>query len=116
MSEKTLKGARVRADRIREMELLGGRLSRLNARRGAGLLVHALASLALVPAFLLVAPASDWGDPLLLVVLCVLAVFADRSDVPLPSGVRFDATIALMLLCVALAGPLPALAIFFAPL
>ena len=47
--------------------------------------------------------------------LWILAVFADRSDVPLPSGVRFDATIALMLLCVALAGPLPALGIFFVP-
>lgn len=116
MSEHTLKGARARADRIGEMDLLAGRLSRLTARRGAGLLLHALGSLALVPAFVLLAPASEWHDPLLLVVLCVLAVFADRSDVPLPSGVRFDATIALMLLCVALAGPLPALAIFFTPL
>jgi len=92
-----------------------GRFARLTARRRAGLLVHALASLALLPGFVLLAPSSHWNDPLLVGVLWALAVFADRSDVPLPSGVRFDATIALMLLCVALAGPLPALGIFLVP-
>jgi hypothetical protein len=116
MSEQTLKGARPRADTHEEMDLLFGRFTRLGVRRRAGLAIHALASLALVPAFILIASPSDWSDPLLIGVLWLLAVFADRSDVPLPSGVRFDATIALMLLCVALAGPLPALGIFFVPL
>jgi hypothetical protein len=115
MSDQTLKAARERADTHREMDLLIGRFNRLTVRRRAGLAIHALASLALLPAFLLIAQPSDWSDPLLIGVLWILAVFADRSDVPLPSGVRFDATIALMLLCVALAGPLPALGIFFVP-
>ncbi|MGI8779241.1 MAG: HD domain-containing phosphohydrolase [Solirubrobacteraceae bacterium] len=72
-------------------------------------------TLALIPAFLYLVPASQWGDPLLLMTLYVLAVLADRSEVPLPSGVRFDATIALMLICVSLAGPLPALGVYLAP-
>ena len=37
---------------------------------------------------------------------CVtLAVIADHHDVPLPSGIRFDATIALALIALAVAGP-----------
>ncbi len=93
----------------------GHRVARVTARQRAGLGVHLLASLALIPAFLFVAPPSHWDDSLLVVVLWTLAVIADRSDVPLPAGVRFDATIALMLLCVALAGPLPALGVYLAP-
>jgi hypothetical protein len=80
------------------------------------LVVHAAAALALVPAYLLLAPASRWDQPLLLVVLFALAVIADRHDVPLPSGISFDATAALALIAVALAGPLPAFAIIFPPI
>jgi hypothetical protein len=89
--------------------------ARLTNRRLAGLGFHLLASLALVPAFVFLAPASHWGDPVLIAVLWILAVIADRSDVPLPAGVRFDATIALMLLSVALVGPIPALGVYLAP-
>ena len=88
----------------------------MSLRQRAGLTVHLLASLSLIPGFLFLAPSSSWDDPLLVVVLWVLSVIADRSDVPLPVGARFDATIALMLLCVALAGPLPAVGVFIAPL
>jgi hypothetical protein len=88
---------------------------RVSARQKAGLLVHLIASLALIPGFVLLAPPSSWDDSVLVVVLWTLAVIADRSDVPLPAGVRFDATIALMLLCVALAGPLPAIGVYLAP-
>src|SRR5215213_1779143 len=63
-----------------------------------------------------VAPPSDWNQPLLLSVLCALAVIAVRHDVPLPSGINFDATAALALIAVALAGPLPALAVIFPPI
>jgi hypothetical protein len=90
-------------------------LAGVSARQRAGLTVHLLASLALIPGFLLLAPPSSWDDSLLIIVLWTLAVIADRSDVPLPAGVRFDATIALMLLCVALVGPVPALGIYLAP-
>jgi len=91
-------------------------VARMSTRQRAGLAVHLLASLSLIPGFLFLAPSSSWDDPLLVVVLWVLSVIADRSDVPLPVGARFDATIALMLLCVALAGPLPAVGVFIAPL
>jgi hypothetical protein len=70
----------------------------------------------LVPAFALFAPASNWNQPTLIAVLAALAVIAVRHDIPLPSGISFDATAALALIAVALAGPLPALAIIFPPI
>ena len=83
----------------------------------AGLAAHALAALALIPAF---ARASrrrrDWDQPLLLAVLLALATAPICHDVPLPSGISFDATAALALIAVALAGPLPALAVIFLPI
>jgi hypothetical protein len=88
---------------------------RLLPRQRAGLAIHAAAAIALVPAFVLVAPASRWSDPLLLAVLGSLAVIASRCEVPLPGGVTFDGAIALMLLAVTLAGPLPALAMAILP-
>jgi len=88
----------------------------LTTRERSGLAVHACAALALVPAYVTVAPPSDWDHPLLLAVLCALAVVAVRHDVPLPSGINFDATAALALIAVALAGPLPALAVIFPPI
>jgi hypothetical protein len=95
---------------------MGYGVARMSTRRRAALAFHLLASLLLIPGFLYLAPSSEWNDALLVVVLWVLAVIADRSDAPLPVGARFDATIALMLLCVALAGPLPALGVLIAPL
>ena len=85
-------------------------------RKRLGVLVHVLAVVALVPAYLLLAPASDWSNPLLLAVLAALAVIAIRHDVPLPSGIAFDATAALALIACALAGPLPALAVILPPI
>ena len=80
-----------------------------------GLSLHAAAVAALVVAFLTFAPASSWDRLGLVAVIAVLAVIADRSEVPLPTGVAFDATIALVLLAVVVAGPLPALVVFLAP-
>jgi hypothetical protein len=93
-----------------------GKRHRLTMRERFGLAVHAVAALALVPAYVVLAPPSDWSQPLLLAVLCALAVVAVRHDVPLPSGINFDATAALALIAVALAGPLPALAVIFPPI
>jgi hypothetical protein len=84
-------------------------------RRRAGLLVHALAVAGLIPAFVLLAPASRWDQPLLLATLLALAVAADRAEVPLPSTIRLDATIALALISVVLLGPLPALLVALLP-
>jgi hypothetical protein len=69
-----------------------------------------------VPAYLLFAPESRWDQPLVLAVLMALAVIALRHDVPLPNGIAFDATAALALIAVAIAGPLPALAVIYPPI
>jgi HD domain-containing protein len=51
-----------------------------------------------------------------LLALAVMAVVVDRHDVPLPSGIRFDGLIAVSLITVALAGPIPALAVALTPM
>ena len=88
---------------------------RSDAHRRAALAAWWLLTLALVPAFLFLAPSSRADDPVLIVTLLVLAVLADRADVPTPTGAKFDATLALMLICVALVGPLPAVGITLVP-
>lgn len=88
----------------------------VTTRARAGLAVHAAAALALIPAYILLAPDSDWSDPGLLAVLAALAIIAVRHDVPLPSGIAFDATVALALIAVALVGPLAAFAVIFPPI
>jgi hypothetical protein len=93
----------------------GATRNRLLARQRAGLAIHGAAVAALVPAYLYLAPPSHWDDPVVLLVLGALAVVSDRHGVPLPSGVSFDALMALMLLTVALAGPLPAMEIILLP-
>jgi HD domain len=99
-----------------DMAVRAGTRQRLTVRESAGLLLHALAALALIPAYLLLSPPARWDQPLLLVVLFVLAIVVIRHDVPLPSGINFDATTALALIAVALAGPLPAFAVIFPPI
>ncbi len=84
-------------------------------RQWFGLTVHVASVAALIVAFLSFAPAARWDRLGLVAVIGVLAVIADRSEVPLPAGVAFDATIALVLLAVVVAGPLPALVVFAAP-
>ena len=88
----------------------------VTTRARAGLAVHAAAALALIPAYILLAPDSDWSDPGLLAVHAALAIIAVRHDVPLPSGIAFDATVALALIAVALVGPLAAFAVIFPPI
>ncbi len=88
----------------------------MTSRNRFGLLAHALLVIALVPAYLLLSPAADWSQPVLLGVLFALAVVADRHDVPLPSGIAFDATLPLAVIAVALLGPLPALVVIFPPI
>src|SRR5215212_9918312 len=65
---------------------------------------------------MLFAPTARWDQPFMLAVLCALAIIAVRHDVPLPSGISFDATAALALIATALVGPLPALAVIFPPI
>jgi hypothetical protein len=99
-----------------DRDVPAGTRHRLTTRERLGVLLHASAALALVPAYLVLSPSNEWDQPLLLAVLFALAVIADRHDVPLPSGIKFDATAALALIAVALAGPLPAFAVIFPPI
>src|SRR3954447_4685389 len=85
-------------------------------RRGLGVTFHAAAAAALVPAFIWLAPASHWDQPGLLLSLLALGVIADFHDVPLPSGIRMDAGMALALIALALLGPLPALLVDLVPM
>ncbi|HEY6696505.1 MAG TPA: HD domain-containing phosphohydrolase [Solirubrobacteraceae bacterium] len=90
--------------------------SRWLGRRRAGLTLHAALAAGLIPAELWLAPRSSWDAPVALLALAVMAVVVDRHDVPLPSGIRFDGLIAVSLITVALAGPIPALAVALTPM
>jgi HD domain len=90
--------------------------SRWLGRRRAGLTLHAALAAGLIPAELWLAPRSSWDAPVALLALAVMAVVVDRHDVPLPSGIRFDGLIAVSLITVALAGPVPALAVALTPM
>ena len=67
---------------------IGYGVARMTTRQRAALAVHLVATLSLVPGLLFLAPGSSWDDPLLVVVLWVLAIIADRSDVALRIGAR----------------------------
>ena len=94
-----------------------GTRHRLTARERAGLLLHALAAARADPrvpaarAAVRLGPAAAAGGA-----CCALATIAIFHDVPLSSGIHFDATTALALIATALVGPLPALAVIFPPI
>jgi hypothetical protein len=78
--------------------------------------IHAALAAVLVPAVLLLAPSTAAAAPLPVIVLITLAVIADRHDVPLPSGIRFDALIALAIISLATVGPRATLLVVYAPM
>jgi HD domain len=84
--------------------------------RAASLAVHGALTLALVPAFVWLAPATRWDHPWLLATLFVLAAIDDFHDVPLSSGIRFGASMSLALIALAVAGPLAALLVELVPM
>src|SRR4051794_20749670 len=98
-----------------EDAISAGGLSR-RGRRRLVLGIHGTLSLVLVPAVLLWAPSVATPAPLLVAVLLALAVITDYHDVPLPSGIRFDATIALALISLAIAGPDITLLLLLSPM
>ena len=69
-----------------------------------------LAAVALVPAFVWLAPPSDWDQPGLLLVLLALAVIADVTEITLPNGLSFDAACELVLITLVILGPAPRVA------
>jgi hypothetical protein len=88
----------------------------LARRQRLGLAVHALAAALLVPAYLVWAPAPSWDRPWLLAVLLAVVVVAAVNDVRLATGIRLDATTAVALLALVIAGPVPALVLSVAQL
>lgn len=80
------------------------------------LALHGAAAVALVPAFLWLAPPSRWDQPGLLAVLLALAIIADVSEVKLPNGLSFDAALELVLITLVLLGPLPAFLVAIVPI
>lgn len=87
----------------------------MRVRRRAGLVFHVAVVAVLVPCYLAVAPASTW-DPLTVVVLVVLGVAAIRAEASLPAGITLESLSALGLIATAVAGPLPAVVVLFAPI
>ena len=63
----------------------------------------------LVPAYVLLAPPSDFSDPVTLGALVALGAIAISSEAALPARVRLGSLPGLALVAVALLGPLPAL-------
>jgi hypothetical protein len=93
---------------------LGERLREAAPRQRRALVFHALAVVLLVPAFALWAPPSHWDDPVLLLALLGIGIISDLNEVRLPTGIRWDATTVVVLVALALAGPLPAVALSLA--
>jgi hypothetical protein len=95
---------------------LRARWTVLGPRQRLGVAVHALAAALLVPAYLAWAPEARWDRPELLGVLLAVVVVAAVNDVRLSTGIRLDATTAVVLLALVIAGPVPALALSAAQL
>src|SRR5687767_4748643 len=66
-------------------------------------------ALVAVAAFILVAPASDWSDPVLIAALAVVAAVAYGAEARLKSANRvfFGATLVVAVVTLGVAGPLP---------
>jgi hypothetical protein len=90
-------------------------LNRIKHPRVA-LAVHGAAAIALVPAFVWLAPPSQWDKPGLLMVLLALAVISYVTEITLPNGLSFDAALELVLITLVLMGPLPAFLVAVVPL
>jgi hypothetical protein len=90
------------------------RASTRRAKLGVG--IHALLVAALVPAYILLAPTTNWDDPVLIVALVALGVIAIRTEVRLPAGITFEALSALALIATALGGVMVALLTTLVPI
>jgi hypothetical protein len=91
-------------------------VSKLSSRPRAQLAIHGAAVAALAPALIWLVPESHWDRPGLLLVLIALAVIADFNEIPLLSGLRFDAGLPIALIALAVLGPLPAILVDLVPI
>lgn len=86
-------------------------------RAAVAILINIACAAAALGLFLVVGPAADWSDPALLGALAAIAAIAFTAEVRLKPAVAsyFDASIAVALIALAVAGPLPALVIWLIP-
>jgi HD domain len=70
-----------------------------------------------IAAFVLVAPAADWNDPAVLAALALIAVVAFAAELRFKSAIAayFDASLALALIALAIAGPVAAFCVWVVP-
>jgi hypothetical protein len=73
--------------------------------------------LAAIAAFALVGPAADWTDPAVLVALALIAAVAFAAELRFKSAIAayFDASLALALIALAIAGPVAAFCVWVIP-
>jgi HD domain len=81
-------------------------------RPGLSVALGALAAAASIPAFALIAPASDWGSGVLLAALAGIAVFSYFGAVLLNRSMIIDAASVAALTALVFLGPLPAACIW----
>ncbi len=86
-------------------------------RVAVAILLNLSSAAAAIGLFVSVGPAADWSDPALLGALGLIAVIAFAAEVRLKPAIAtyFDSSIALALIALAVAGPLPALLIWVIP-
>ena len=74
-------------------------------------------ALVAVAGILLVAPASDWSDPVLIASLAAVSAIAYGAEVRLKAGSRvfFGATLVIVVVTLGAAGPVPALLVWLVP-
>jgi hypothetical protein len=82
------------------------------ARSRSASIASLLALAALVPAFVLLAPASHWGDAVTLAALGAIALVSYSGMVWMKPVVFLDAEIVAVLLAIAFLGPLPGLCVW----
>ena len=86
-------------------------------RAAVAILINVGCAAAALGLFLFVGPAADWSDPALLGALAAIAAIAFTAEVRLKPAVAsyLDSSIAVALIALAVAGPLPALVIWVIP-
>ena len=101
------------------MGALGDMTGALRANLRVGVLAAGVPALAAIGLWVAFAPASNWSDPVLLFALAAIAALTLASQVHQDSrphgGVRIDASYAVVLLTLAISGPLPAFLVWAVP-
>ncbi len=86
-------------------------------RVSVAIALNLVPALVAIAGFVLIAPASDWSDPVLIGALAAVAAIAYGAEARLKvaSGAFFGATLIIALVALAVAGPLPALLVWIVP-